>query len=176
MTNYLIWQQNSNEPDNGENLAAIARWWSSLAGKEILWQQRLITAEVNLQDLDWQPQRFDEKFVLLTPQLKGITIYWRNDKTTDERNITPNKMQLDQTKQVLYVYPQSQSQVVISISLPQTVYQKLNLENPQIAAAIKDGSGIILLRDDTEKVEIKVTLDQERLSQLLNRLNNHDNN
>ena len=175
MTNNLIWQQNSNEPDNGENLAAIAKWWSSLEGKEISWQQRLIASKDNLQEIDWQPQKFDEKFVLLTPQLKGITIFWLNNKAADERNITPSKMQLDLTKQVLYVFPQSQSQVVIRISLPQTAYQKLSVINPQIAATIKDGSSIILLRDDTEKLEIKVTLDKERLSQLLDRLNNHDN-
>ena len=175
MTNNLIWQQNSSEPNNGENLEAIAKWWSSLEGKEIFWQQRLITSGVNLQDIDWQPQKFDEKFILLTPQLKGITIYWRNSEAANERNITPSKMQLNLIKQILYVFPQSQSQVVISISLPQTVYQKLNLANPQIAAAIKDGSGIILLRDDTEKLEIKVSLDKDRLSQLRDRLNNHNN-
>ena len=175
MTDNLIWQQNSSEPNNQENLAAIAEWWSGLEGKEISWQQRLIASSQNLQDLDWQPQKFDEKFVLLTPQLKGITIYWRNSKAAEERNITPNKMLLDLNKQALYVFPQSQSQVVISIGLPQTVYQKLNIQNPQIAAKVKDGNGIILLRDNTEQLEIKIILDQERLNQLLDCLNNHHN-
>jgi hypothetical protein len=175
MNNDLIWQPNSSQPDNGENLKAIAKWWSSLAGKEILWQQRLIAATGNLQDIDWQSQKFDEKFVLLTPQLKGITIFWRNSKAADERNITPSKLQFNLSRQLLYVFPQSQSQVVIRIKLPETLYQKLDLKNPQIAAAIKDGSGIILLRDETQQLEIKVTLDQERLKQLLDRLNNNDN-
>ena len=164
-----LWQQNSSQPDNRENLAAIAQWWSDLAGKEILWQQRLIPASGDLQDLDWQPQKFDEKFILQAPQLRGITLYWRNNNT-DERNITPQKLQLNTAKQQLYVFPQTQSQVVISISLPQTIYQKLNLSNPQIAATIKDGNGIILLRDETEKLEIKVTLDSTRVNQLLDRL------
>ena len=165
----ISWQQNSSQPDNRENLAAIARWWSDLAGQEILWQQRLISASGDLQALDWQPQKFDEKLVLQAPQLRGITLYWRNNNT-DERNITPQKLQLNTAKQQLYVFPQTQSQVVISVSLPQTLYQKLNLSNPQIAATIKDGNGIILLRDETEKLEIKVTLDSTRVNQLLDRL------
>ena len=164
-----LWQQNSSQPDNRENLAAIAQWWSNLAGQEILWQQRLIPASGDLQDLDWQPQKFDQKLILQAPQLRGITLYWRNNNT-DERNITPQKLQLNIAKQQLYVFPQTQSQVVISVSLPQTVYQKLNLSNPQIAATIKDGNGIILLRDETEKLEIKVTLDSARVNQLLDRL------
>lgn len=169
MNHNLVWQQNSTQPDNQDNLQAIAQWWSSLAGKEVVWQQRLIASGGNLQDLDWQPQKFDEKFAIEAPQLRGITIYWRNNNT-DERNITPSKLELNLTKQQLYVFPQSQSQVVISVRLPETSYQKLNLSNPQIAATIKDGNGIILLRDDTEKLEIKVTLDNARVNQLLDRL------
>ncbi len=175
MSNNLIWQQNSSEPNNRENLEAIAKWWSSLENQEIVWQQRLIPPSGDLQDIDWQPQKFDEKFILLTPQLKGITIYWRNSKVTDERNITPSKLELNLTKKQLYVFPQSQSQVVISVCLPQTVYQKINLRNPQIAATIKHDSGIILLRDETEQLEITVTLDQKKLNQLREQLKNNDN-
>ena len=164
-----LWQQNSSQPDNRENLAAIARWWSDLAGQEILWQQRLIPASGDLQALDWQPQKFDEKLVLQAPQLRGITLYWRNNNT-DERNITPQKLQLNTTKQQLYIFPQTQSQVVISVSLPKTIYDKLNLSNPQIAATVKDGNAIILLRDETAKLEIKVILDSSRVNQLLDRL------
>lgn len=175
MSNNLIWQQNSSEPSNRENLSAIAKWWSNLEDQEIAWQQRLIPERGDLQDIDWQPQKFDEKFVLLTPQLRGITIFWRNNKATEERNITPSKLQLDLTKQQLYVFPQSQSQVVISIKLPETVYQKLNLQNPQIATTFKDSSGIILLRDETNKLEITLTLDQEKWDQLRERLQTTDN-
>jgi hypothetical protein len=173
--NNLIWQQNSSQPDNGDNLKAIARWWWSLAGKEVAWQQRLIPPSGNLAELDWQPQKFDEKLVLETPQVRGITLYWRNHKTTDERNITPSKLDLDITKQILYIFPQSQSQVVISVSLPVTIYQKLNLIDPQIAATIKDGQGIILLRDETEKLEVKVTLNQSQIDRLLDQLKIADN-
>jgi len=174
MSNDLIWQQNSNDSGNADNLATIALWWSELTGKEVVWQQRLLSADLDLGDLDWQPQKFDEKLILAAPAIRGITLYWRN-QNMDERNITPSKLLLNATKQKLYIFPQSQSQVVISVSLPVTVYQKLNLLNPQIAATIKDGQGIILLRDATEKVEVTVTLSQPQITQLLDRLKTTDN-
>lgn len=169
MTDKLVWQQNSTQPDNSENLEAIARWWSSLSGKQVAWQQRLIPTDGNLASLDWQPQKFDDKLMLQAPQLRGITIYWRTNQS-EERNITPSKLQLDSTRQCLYVFPQTQSQVVIKISLPDR-YQKLNLSNPQIAATMKGDLGILLLRDETEQLEIKVTLDSVRLDRLRDWLN-----
>ena len=174
MTNHLIWQQNSNDVSNAENLKAIADWWSSLNKKEVVWQQRLIS-DSRLQDIDWQPQKFDEKLILQTPQLKGITLYWHSDRVKDERSITPNKLQLDLTQQRLYIFPQSQSQVVISISLPETVYRKLDISDPKIAATVKDNKGVVLLRDESQKLEIKITLSDRKLNQLLNLLKTTDN-
>ena len=175
MSNILIWQENSLDLKNGDNLNAIAEWWSDLNGKEVSWQQRLIPSSKDFEDIDWQPQKFDEQFVLQATQVKGITLYWRNDKIVDERNITPTKMQLDLIKQQLLFIPQSQSQVVISISLPGIVYQKIDLVNPQVAATTKDGAGIILLRDETQKLEIRVTLDRDRLDLLRDRLKTEEN-
>lgn len=175
MSNNLIWQQNSSDPSNADNLDAIAQWWSNLDEKEVAWQQRLIPPSEDLVEINWEQQKFDEKFILHTPQLRGITIFWCQDKVADERNITPSKLQLDLTHQQLYVIPQSQSQVVIRISLPGIVYEKLNLVNPQIAANMKDSEGIILLRDQAQKLEIKVTLNNEKLNQLLKSLKTTDN-
>ncbi len=175
MSNILVWQQNSLDLSNADSLNAIAQWWSDLNGKEVSWQQRLIPPSKDLRDIDWQPQKFDEKFILQATQLKGITLYWRNEKIADERNITPFKMQLDLIQQQLLVVPQSQSQVAINISLPGIVYQKVNLINPQIAATTKDGGGIILLRDETQKLEIRVTLDREQLDLLRDRLKTEEN-
>lgn len=174
MSNNLIWQQNSQEASNGDNLDAIAQWWSSLAGQEIKWQQRLIPASGNLQDLDWEPQRFDEQFTINSPQVRGITLYWRLTLGADERNITPSKLQLNLTEQQLYVFPQSQSQILISVSLPKIEYQKLNLVNPNLAATIKGNQGIILLRDELKQLEITLTLDQAGIEQLRKCLNNAD--
>ena len=175
MTNYLIWQQNSSDLCNADNLKAIAQWWSSLAGKEVVWQQRLISGGQNLQDIDWQPQKFDEKLTLQTPQIKGITLYWCSDKVKDERNITPNKLQLNTARQRLYIFPQSQSQVVISVALPEIVYQKLDISDPKIAATVKNNRGVILLRDEEQKLEIKLTLSDRKLNQLLNLLQTTEN-
>ncbi|MEL6500219.1 MAG: hypothetical protein AAFQ23_02280 [Cyanobacteria bacterium J06623_1] len=175
MSNDLIWQQNSSNPENKGSLGAIASWWSELGGKEVAWQQRLLENSDQVADLDWQPQKFDEKLILATSEMRGITLYWHNKGGQDERNITPGKLHLDTAKARLYIFPQSQSQVVISVSLPQTVYQKINLANPQIAATVKDGKGIILLRDETEKLEVKIALSQKQVTQLVDRLKTVDN-
>ena len=166
MNNILTWQQNSSQLNNADNLKAIAQWWFDLNGKEISWQQRLIPPGVNLSDIDWQPQKFDERFVIQATQLRGITLYWHNHKIADERNITPTMMQLDLTQQQLLIVPQSQSQVAINIGLLGVVYQKIDLVNPQMAATTKNSRGIILLQDETQKLEIRVTLDRDRLELL----------
>ena len=59
--------------------------------------------------------------------------------------------------------------------MPGIVYQKINLVNPQVAATTKDGSGIILLQDETQKLEIRVTLDRNRLDLLRDRLKTEEN-
>lgn len=175
MNNILIWQQNSDDLSNADHLKAIAQWWLNLNGKEIAWQQRLFSPHGDLHNLDWQPQKFDEKFILQAPQLKGITLYWRSNKIADERNITALKLQLDPTQQELLIVPQSQSQVVIKISLPGVVYQKVNIINPQVAATTKEDGGTILLRDEAQKLEIKVTLDRDKLDLLRDRLRTEQN-
>ena len=172
MKNILSWQQNSIDRDNGDNLQAIAEWWSNLNGKEVTWKQRLISPSQDFRDLDWQPQKFDDRSIFLTPQLKGVTLYWRSNKNSDERNITASKMELDLSLQKLYIVPQSQSQVAIEISLPGIIYHKIDLLNPQTAATTKDNSGIILFRDEGQKLEIKVTLDRDKLNLLRDRLFN----
>ncbi|MGL5795161.1 MAG: hypothetical protein ACRC06_12325, partial [Waterburya sp.] len=87
-----------------------------------------------------------------------------------------SKLQLDLTRQQLYVIPQSQSQVVIKISLPEIVYEKFNLLNPQVAATVRDNQGVILFRDAEQQLEITVTLDSARLNQLLQRLQTTQDN
>jgi hypothetical protein len=166
MTTNLIWQQHSSDPQNVDNLAAIARWWSGLNGKEIIWQQRLIPETNNLAEINWEPQRFDEKFMLSTPQLRGITVYWHKDNAAEERDITAKKLELDRIKQKLYIYPQTQS-VIICVTFPQIVYRTIELNYPQIAGSSKGDDYLLLLRDDEQKLEIKVTLNKQKLQQFL---------
>lgn len=167
----LVWQQNNGEADNRENLEAIATWWSDLNGKEVVWQQRLIAASSDLNDIDWQPQQFDKKLMLNQAELRGITIYWREGNSDIERNITASKLQLALSEQKLYIYPQSQSQVVICVTLPGIVYQKMELNNPLAVATSKGDNYLLLLRDKEQKLELKITLDRAKMKQLFDSLN-----
>lgn len=175
MSDILIWQQNSTDSSNLDHLQVIAKWWSSLAGKEIAWQQRILPPDNDLGKVDWQSQQFDERFIPYHSELRGITLFWRNQADGEERNITPRKMQLNSTLQQLLIFPLSQSQIVIKINLPGVVYQKLDFVDPQIAATVKNDHGIILLRDEAKRLEVKVTLSRTKLNQLLNSFKTMDN-
>jgi hypothetical protein len=166
----IIWQQNSNNLDNADNFALINQWWSNLAGKEIYWQQRLIPASGNLTEINWETQHFDEKFTPITAQIRGITIYWQKPETEEERSLTPSKLELDPQQQKLYIYPQSQPQLIICISLTTITYQTFSLTDPQIAGISRDDKCIILLRDSDQKIEIKLTLSRTGIGRLLESL------
>lgn len=163
----VTWQQNSSNSDNADNLAAIAQWWHDLHGKEISWQQRLISSTDNAEEINWEAQKFDEKFLIQTPQLRGITVYWHKGNAQDERNITARKLELDRVTQNLYIYPQSQEQVVICISLPQVVYQTIELSNPQIIGKAVGDNYLLLLRDTEQKLDVTVSLNSQKLEELL---------
>jgi hypothetical protein len=171
MKTNLVWQQSNGEADNRENLQAIATWWSELQGKEVMWQQRLIAGSGNLPDIDWQAQQFDRKLMLRHCELRGITIYWREGNSDIERNITAGKLQLDLSEQKLYIYPQSQSQVVICVTVPGIVYQKIELKNPLAVATSKGDNYLLLLRDKKQKLELTITLDRAKMKQLFDSLN-----
>jgi hypothetical protein len=166
MVNKLIWQQNSTSPDSAESLAQIAQWWAGLDKQEVSWQQRLLTTE----ELNWETQKFDEKFAIQAPQLRGITIFWRKLGITEERNITAAKLELDLNRSKLYIYPQSQAQVVICVSIPQIVYQTIEVNNPQIATMARSDGRLLLLRDTQQQLELKITLDRAKLAELINNL------
>ena len=169
----VTWQQNSNNLNNADNLAVIAQWWNNLNGQEISWQQRLISSTDDVEELNWETQKFDEKFPLQSTQLRGITVYWQKNNTKDERNITARKLELDKFKQKLYIYPQSQETVVICVSLPQVVYQTIELNYPQIIGKVIGDNYLLLLRDVEQKLDVKVSFNPENLAELLAILNNN---
>jgi hypothetical protein len=119
----LLWQPNSDNPDNGANFATIQQWWASLNDQKIAWRQRLIPESGNISELDWEPQRFDEVFKLQTPQIRGITLYWNKPDSDRERSTTPRKLEFDSHTQQLYIYPQSQKELVIRVGVPEIVYR-----------------------------------------------------
>lgn len=165
-----VWQQGSSESDNANNFLAISQWWAGLHGKEITWRQRLIPASGNVADLDWEPQRFDETFLVSNPEMRGITLYWRKPDSKDERNTTPHKLELDRLQQQLYIYPQSQREVVIRVGLPQVVYQQVKLTQPQITVTTAGAQQVLIVRDEAQRLEIQVTLNAETLAQLKQQL------
>ncbi len=166
--NFITWEQGSTNPDNASNFATISQWWIAMEQKEIAWKQRLLTASDQAKDLDWEPARFDEKFTLYTPQIRGITLYWRRETKADapEKNTTAAKLELDTLQQQLYIYPQSQKELVIRLGVPEIIYQQFILTNPQIASAGTGDQCTLLLRDTKQKIEVKVSLDAANLQAL----------
>lgn len=167
----ILWQYGSSNPDNATHLDTIRQWWASLQGQEIHWQQRLLPTPGNRDDLDWKPQGFDETFILTTPEIRGITLYWFKAEQSQERNITPHQLQFDEPHQQLYIFPQSQQQVIIRVQLYRRPYQMIELNDPNLAVG---QNGMILLRDNQQLIEIKINLSTDRLKLLKSKLNSLD--
>lgn len=168
MQGKIIWQLSSTKPENPNNLALISQWWRSLADQKITFAQRMIPQSGEVDELNWEIQRFDEVFELKNPDLRGITLYWRKTESEQERNTTPHQLVLDTRRQQLYIFPQSQKQLVIRVELPQIVYETLEIKNPQIEYS--SGENMITLRDVQQRLEVKITLSQDTLSQLKQQL------
>ena len=165
MQGKIVWQQSSTKPDNASNFAFISQWWFSLDDKEISWQQRLIP-QTGLDEINWEPQRFDEVFELKNPQIRGITLYWRKPDSQQERNTTPHQLVLDTSRQQLYIFPQSQNQLVIRVGLPEILYEIIEIKNPQLEYSSAGQNHILTLRDAQQQLEVKVTLSSDNLKQM----------
>lgn len=165
-----VWQYGSNNPENSNRFATISQWWHNLNGKEILWQQRLITPTAEASNLNWEPQRFDEKFLVVNPALRGITLYWQKPDSPQERSTTAHKLELDHLHQQLYIFPQSQKEVVIRVELPQVAYQTVVMQNPQWQVAPKGSDYLLTLRDDRQQVIVQATFDAAQISQFKQQL------
>lgn len=161
-----VWQQGTSNPNNADNFTTICQWWTRLANKKVTWQQRLMPQNSDVTTLDWEPQRFDEAFELKTPEIRGITVYWRKPDSPQERSTTPYKLELDSLSQYLYIYPQSQKELVIRVGIPEVVYQTIELKNPQLQMTAAGENYILSLRDTQQNLQVKVTLSPENLYQL----------
>lgn len=165
----IVWQIGSSNPDNTNNLALIRQWWTGLNGKEVTWRQRQLSPTVEVGGLNWDAQRFDEVFVLTTPELRGITLYWRKPDAPDqERSTTPHKLEFDQLRQQLYVFPQSQKELVIRVGVPEIVYQQVEVNHPQIQ--YDSPRRILTVRDEAQVLEVKINLTPEQVNQLKQQL------
>lgn len=165
-----IWQLGSGNPDNANHFAAISNWWKDLHDQDISWKQRLIQPASDMHDLNWEPQRFDETFRVLNPQVRGITLYWQKSKVEGERNITPQRLELDNLRQELYIYPQTQNEVVIQVALPGVVYQTMELKFPQTTVSKEPDRTVLTLKDETQRLVIRAVLSPNTVSQLKQQL------
>lgn len=175
MESVIEWSADSADANAETNLAMIADWWANLAGTNIVWQQREIPPAGS--SVDWQFQAPDERFVILSPQLKGITLYWRKPDqppNQEDRNITVGYLKLDlqgEGGQVLTARPLSGRQYLIRITSPKIIYRQLKLDNPLPASKrTADGGAVILLRDEVQTLEVQITLSPDNLSKLLSGL------
>jgi hypothetical protein len=166
----ILWQQNSNNPENGNNFAIIQQWWASLNGRKITWRQRIIPQSGDVSEIDWEPQRFDEEFLLQSPQIRGITVFWQKADAQQERSTTPRKLELDINTQQLYIYPQSQKELVFRVGIPEIVYQKIAIKNPEWKMTTVGDNCILTLRDKQQQLEINLLLTPDNLLQLKEQL------
>ncbi len=167
MDTVTVWQYGSNNPDNASNLDTIRQWWSRLKGEEIHWQQRIIPADGDLSGLNWEGLKFDETFVITNPELRGITLFYFKPSHPQERSLTPSKLELHRLGQQLYIYPQSQPEIVVRVELPKIQYQTITVNHPDIAVS---QNGVILLRDTEQLIEVKIMLNPEEMGQLKEKL------
>lgn len=163
-----VWQFGSSDPENANNLAAIRQWWAELNQKKVNWRQRMLTGATEANSLNWEPQRFDETFVLTQPDLRGITLYWQKPDSPQERNSTVDRLEFDRLRQQLYIFPKSQKELVIRVELAEMVYQALKIK-PSKAEYVADIQTLIL-RDEARRVEIEVVLSPELAQHLKQQL------
>jgi len=175
METLINWSANSNDADAEAKLLRITEWWQNLAGQEVIWQQREVTASQSASDLDWQAQKFDEKFYIQAPTLKGITLYWRKpDQPQDQsdRNLTVSALELDLFNQTLVATPSSGRNYLIKVTAPKVVFQTIKLTDPQIGVLKQEsGSAVILCRDEAQRLEVQITLSAQSLANLMAKLN-----
>lgn len=172
MSSKIIWQQNSENVDNYNvtNLQFIGEWWSNLGQQKIKIAQRLIPETGNINDIDWKTQKFDEEFILESPQIRGITIYGKKQGNDKEFGYTPQKLELDINNQELDIYLQSQSNTLIRFSVATIVYQTLPLGDVEIVSNSDSKNHLILVRNKERRVEITFTLNPNQQLYLLSQL------
>lgn len=166
MSNKVTWELNNPNPDNSMNFETVSQWWLELENQEIIFAQRIMPATNNPEDINWEAQRFDEKLTLTQTKVGGITLYWHTPKSEQERSITPTKLELDVDKQQLYIYSKVQQNLVIRVTKSQSVYQTYNFNNPQIAGAQIGDRVVLLLQDEAQQIEVKLTLDSQSVAKL----------
>jgi len=167
----ITWLQGGSDPNNATNFETIRQWWGKLSGKEVVIAQRLIPESGDLSKIDWERQKFDDQLVMFKSEMRGITLYWQKSLSDDERSFTPYKLELDTVQEKLYIYPQSQRQVVIRIGTPEVRYTTVSLQDPEILLSGSDGEKqVLLMRDRARQIAVQLPLTpttRQKLQELL---------
>ncbi|PIE32736.1 hypothetical protein CSA56_14195 [candidate division KSB3 bacterium] len=162
----ITWQFGSEDPENSKNFTTITTWWKALQAQTVVWKQRLIPKDGNL---DWSSQKYDESFTFFEADVRGITFYWRKEEADKMSGITPSKLEFAPALQRLYVYPESQNNLVIRIEIPEPVHQSFTIDKPGWFGEKKaDDSGDyeLIARDHVSHTEFLITLDKDNLESL----------
>lgn len=163
----ISWEAQSQNPDNSKNFGIIANWWKSIEKKSVMWKQRVVH---DSGEIDWSPQKFDDTFVLTKSDVRGITFYWRKGESEDEANTTPAKLEFNPTQQHLYLYPETQKNLVISVEIPGAVRETLRMKNPawfseKISDEAKNETIYrLIIHDTTNLVEVEIEMDEGSLN------------
>ncbi len=167
----VLWEQGSQAPENSDNFYTIAEWWKSLSAKSITWKQRMISED---REVDWSPQKFDETFEPAEVDVKGITLYWKKTSAQDMSNITPAKLEFNPRKQRVWIYPENQKEVLISVEVPGAVSETMKMTNPAwFTETLMDDAGNVtgyklIVLDEADQTEVQIDMDQTNLDLLKN--------
>ena len=167
----ITWLQGGSDPNNGTNFETIRQWWAKLSGKEVVMAQRLIPDNGKMSQIDWERQKFDDQLVMFKSEIRGITLYWQKSSSEDERSFTPYKLELDTVQDKLYLYPQSQRQVVIRVGTPDVHYTTVSLNDPELLLSGAEGEEqALLMRDRARQIAVQLALTpatRQKLKELL---------
>lgn len=159
----IVWKSGINNQENTDNLHSISQWWTNLNRKQIVWVERMVPQIGGMSEIHWQPQRFDETFIIVNPEIRSDILYWSKPDSAVERNSAVQKLELDNLQQQLYLYPQLEPDMVIRIGIPEVKYQTLEIKNVEIALG---EDNIMLLWDPEQELEIKIALSSENIVKL----------
>lgn len=167
MSMAIVWEAGSSQPQNAENFKVIAEWWKSLVSQKIVWKQRLIGANGQV---DWSPQKFDETFVFAETAVRGITFFWKKEGGSGD--ITPCKLELTPLFQRILLYSEARKDLIVCVEVPFIMENTLKMTNPSwFAETIKNEKGIatgyqLIIRDQDTQTELTVNMDEGSLHYL----------
>jgi len=158
-----VWEHDSKDPENDANLAVISQWWANLNGKQVNWLERMIPQIGGMSEIHWEIQRFDEIFIMVNPEIRETTLYWQKPDSPIEHNSIAQKIELNNLKQELYIYPRIEEEIVLRVSLHEFEYQTIQLNNVEITFQEQE---VMMIRDVKQQMEVQINLTAENVNLL----------